>query len=406
MSLRFDPKTGLSVDDVATVREEVRQDWVQAFRQKPGLPDLRTEPETPAGQLIDSQTQAIVDKDNEVLFLGQQFNPLTAEGIWQDALGKIYFLTRKVEQQSYCTCKCTGLSGTVIPEGAVIKSTSDETEWVCAQATTIGNTGTVNVPFTCKDGGSIEAPIGTLTKIVTVTPGWDEVTNDTAASLGRIAETQAEFEQRRYNSVAKNAHGTIAAIYAGIADLNDVIDLVVLNNDDDVAVQKFGVTIPAHSIYVSVLGGAAAEIAEVLYRRKDAGCGTAGNTTVTYTDTALGAYPGNVTYSYKIQRPTALAIGFRVTIQKSIAVPSTVENLVREAIYNAFYGIKSGERVRIASTIYASRFYCPVVSANIGSLISIQVRTMPSGSWGDEVTVNANRYPSLDRASVEVVLED
>lgn len=59
--LHFDPQTGLYPDEIETVREAVREDWVLAFR-KDGLPDLNTEPETPAGQLIDSQTAAIADQ--------------------------------------------------------------------------------------------------------------------------------------------------------------------------------------------------------------------------------------------------------------------------------------------------------------------------------------------------------
>ena len=86
--LHFDPRTGLYADEIQDVRRTVQQDWIAAFRRD-GRPELNVEPETPAGQLVDSQTAAIVDKDNEVLFLANQFNPETAEGIWQDALAKI-----------------------------------------------------------------------------------------------------------------------------------------------------------------------------------------------------------------------------------------------------------------------------------------------------------------------------
>ena len=138
--LHFDLATGLYPDEVETVREAVRRDWKQAFARD-GRPELNTEPETPAGQLIDSQTAAIVDKDNEVLFLANQFNPLTAEGIWQDALGKIYFLTRKVAQTSEALCLCTGLAGTTITQGSRIKSSADGLEWSCVETVTIPKIG-------------------------------------------------------------------------------------------------------------------------------------------------------------------------------------------------------------------------------------------------------------------------
>lgn len=197
--LHFDPQTGLYPDPAETVREAVREDWVLAFRRD-GLPDLNTEPETPAGQLIDSQTAAIVDKDSEVLYLAQQFNPLTAEGIWQDALGEIYFLKRKLATSSTAVCVCTGLAGTVIQAGSVIKSTEDNSEWVCAGTVTIPQgQSSVQAMFTASQPGPVTASPDTLTRIVTVTPGWDAVTNPAAAVAGSSQESQAAFENRRYN---------------------------------------------------------------------------------------------------------------------------------------------------------------------------------------------------------------
>jgi hypothetical protein len=72
---------------------------VAAFH-KDGQVDLNTDPETPAGQLIDSQTAAITEKDTELLYLCDQFDPAKNEGIFQDAIAKIYFLSRKAATPS------------------------------------------------------------------------------------------------------------------------------------------------------------------------------------------------------------------------------------------------------------------------------------------------------------------
>ena len=92
--LHFDPATGFYADDTETVRAAVAADWVAAFH-KDGQVDLNTDPETPAGQLIDSQTAAVTEKDTELLYLCDQFDPAKNEGIFQDAIAKIYFLSRK-----------------------------------------------------------------------------------------------------------------------------------------------------------------------------------------------------------------------------------------------------------------------------------------------------------------------
>lgn len=400
--LHFDPNTGLYPDDVTTVREAVRSDWVTAFR-KDGQPELDTEPETPAGQLVDSQTAAIVDKDSEVLFLGNQFNPLTAQGIWQDALAKIYFLTRKVQQSSIAVCTVTGLQGTVIQEGSVIRSTADDTEWVATDTVTIPATGTTTMQFRSLETGAIEAGAGTLTQIVTVTPGWDSVINPAAATVGRVVETQAEFEARRYASVAKNARGSVSALYGALADLSGVVDCVVLENVGPDPVTKWGVSVPGHGVYISIVGGADADIAETIYKKKSAGCDTAGNTTVTYIPDDL---PGDPVYQYQFERPTPLSFGVKVTIRDNDSLASDIEDLVKDAILADFEGNgpHGNLRVGMAQIVYASRFYCAALNgANAIGLENIEICAPASGaSWADSVTVNADQEPVLDRNDIIV----
>lgn len=404
--LHFDPQTGLYPDEIETVREAVREDWVLAFR-KDGLPDLNTEPETPAGQLIDSQTAAIADKDSEVLYLAQQFNPLTAEGIWQDALGEIYFLKRKPATSSTAVCVCTGLAGTVIKAGSVIKSTEDNSEWVCAATVTIPQgQSSVQAMFTASQPGPVTASPDTLTRIVTVTPGWDAVTNPAAAVTGSAQETQAAFENRRYNSVAANARGSVNALYGTIANLDGVLDALVLENTTSEPKQEWGVTIPGHSVWISVVGGENDDIAEAVYRKKDAGCGTAGNTQVTYQDTGL---PWQPIYTYNIERPAPLAFGVRVTIRKTGSTANDITEKIRAAILADFNGEGSGAlRVGMAQNVYASRFYCPVLGVGVQDLQSIEIAApLSGGQWADRVTVNADQEPVLDADDITIIiLED
>ena len=405
MALHFDPKIGLYPDEITTVRETVRADWVAAF-QKDGLPPLNTEPEAPAGQLCDSQTAAIVDKDNEVLFLANQFNPLTAEGIWQDALGKIYFLTRKGAQPSEALCECTGLGGTLIPAGCIIESSADGSRWRCAESVTIpGGTsgGNVQARFIALEAGPLAAGAGTLTQIITVVPGWDAVTNPAPAIVGRVEETQAEFEARRYASVAANARGSLYAIYGALADLDGVIDCVVLENTTNNPVVKWGVTIPGHSIWASVLGGEDAAIAETIYRKKDAGCGTSGGTEVTYQDMDL---PGTPVYNYEICRPAPVSFGVKVVLRKTDGTPADIEDQIKQAVLADFngQGVHGNLRVAMAQTVFASRFYCPVISAGAQGLESIELAFpyAAGAAWLDSVTINADQAPALSEENIIV----
>ena len=80
-------ENGPIVPDTAIVRDAVEQDWQAAFDNR-----LNPDPATPQGQLITSETSIVQDKNSQLLFLSNMFNPETAEGIYQDALAKIYFL--------------------------------------------------------------------------------------------------------------------------------------------------------------------------------------------------------------------------------------------------------------------------------------------------------------------------
>lgn len=402
--LYFDPQTGLYAESVEDVRQSVRQDWKDAFRRD-GLPELNTEPETPAGQLIDSQTAAIVDKDNEVLFLGNQFNPLTASGIWQDALGKIYFLTRKTAQASEAVCQCNGLAGTVITQGARIKSSADGSEWACMEAVTISAGGTAQARFQAQTPGPLVALANTLTEIVTVTPGWDSVTNPAAAVVGRNSESQLEFEKRRYNSVAANARGSVAALYGAIANLPDVLDVVVLENVGNDPIASWGVTIPGHSVWIAVTGGTDSEIAETIYRKKDAGCGTAGNTQIGYQDAEL---PGMPIYTYRIERPAPLAFAVRATLRLTPTTPQDIEQKIKDAVLADFNGAGPHDNLRVgtAQEVYASRFYCAVIGAGVQNLVSIELAAPATGgTWGPSVTVNADQSPVLDADNIQVIIQ-
>ena len=94
----FNSKTGFEVSEIPELREQIASEWQNAFKEN-GKPLLNVDPETPQGQIIDSQVASVNQKDSEVLYLAQQFDPRTAEGRFQDALAEIYFIKRKSERQ-------------------------------------------------------------------------------------------------------------------------------------------------------------------------------------------------------------------------------------------------------------------------------------------------------------------
>lgn len=405
--LIFDPETGLEAPQTAEIRESVAEDWKQAFFD-PDLPSLNAEPTTPAGQLIDALTAEIEAKNAELLYLANQFNPRVADGRWQDALGYIYFLTRKIDEPTVVTCRLTGLYGTAVPYGALARS-EDGYTLICNRSVTIGSDGTAETTFRCSETGSIEIAANSVTTIVTAIPGWDAINNEAAGATGRERETRSEFEARRYASVAANAHGSVSSLYGTLADLDGVLDVKVLENIGPDPAVRYGVKVPGHGVTVCVYGGEDADIAEAIHNKKDAGCDTGGNTAVSHT----AADRSGAVYDYLIMRPETVGFWVRVTLGSGTGITDSIVRAVKEAVYADFLGQNehSGNtRVGLASTVYASRFYCSVMEVEgVSNLLNVEIALADSpvdSDYSGMITINGDQMPVMSTDNVTTVIQD
>lgn len=359
--------------------------------------------ETPQGQLASSQAAVIGDKNNEVALIVNQVDPQYSADRFQDAIGRIYFLTRKPATPTAVTATLGGIAGTVIPAGTFAQDTDGNTYALSGDAT-IGIAGTVDADFQNVQTGPIPCAAGTLTSVYQAIPGWDTITNAADGTMGSNVESRADFEYRRRNSVALNGKGTPQAIYAAVFDLLDVLDVYVKDNPSGNTVNTGPTNYPIlpHSVYVAVVGGTDAEVAAAIWRKKDTGCDYNGNTTVTVTDDAGYSYP-QPTYTVKFERPAALPVLFAVSLVDDPSLPSDIVQRVKAAIIARFNGADGTTRERIGSLILASRYYGAVVAvASNVSLISVLIGTAtPTLS---QVAVGIDQKPTLSEADISVTL--
>lgn len=395
--IQFTP-AGLIIPTETDVLAGVQADMNAAFGGglNPGL-------ETPQGQLASSQAAVIGDKNNEIALIVNQIDPQYSADRFQDAIGRIYFLTRKPATPTAVSVTLTGLAGTVIPAGTFAQDTSGNT-YAASGSATIGITGTVTAEFQNIENGPIPCAAGTLTSVYQAIPGWDTITNAADGTMGSNVESRADFEYRRKNSVALNGKGTPQAIYAEVFALLDVLDVYVKDNPTGATVNTGATNYPivAHSIYVAAVGGTDADVAAAIWRKKDAGCDYNGNTSVTVTDASGYNYP-QPTYVVKFERPAALPVLFAVSLVNDPSLPSDIVARVKAAIIARFNGADGTTRERIGSLILASRYYGAVVSvASNVSLISVLIGTVtPTLS---QVSVGIDQKPTLSAADIAVTL--
>ena len=359
--------------------------------------------ETPQGQLASSQTAVIGDKNGEVALIVNQVDPQYSDGVFQDAIGRIYFLTRKPATSTAVTATLGGAPGTVIPGGTLAQDTNGNT-YASTGAATIGAGSTVDQEFQNVLTGPIPCAAGTLTQVYQAVTGWDTITNAADGTIGHDVENRTDFESRRKNSVALNARSTPTAIYATVFDVADVLDCYVIDNPTNAVVNTGATNYPvaAHSLYVAVVGGVDADVAAAIWSKKDVGCDYNGNTTVTVTDSSGYNYP-QPSYAVKFERPDALACKFAVQLVNDPLLPLNISDLVKTAIIARFNGTDGTARERIGSIILASRYYGAVTACapNV-ALLSVLIGTVTPTLT--QVAVGIDRRPTLSAADISVTL--
>jgi len=425
---------------------------------------------TPQGQLASSTTAIIGEANNTFAEFVAQVNPDFASGIMQDAIARIYFINRNPAIPTSVQCDCIGAVGTIIPVGAQAQDTSGN-RYLSTAGGTISATGTLSLPFACTIAGPIPCPAGTLTSIYQSIPGWNTINNTGNGVPGVLVESRADFAYRRQQSVALNAHGSLASIYAAVFNVSNVLDVYAIENSsrgasfngsisattltvasvtvgtlavgqiiagdavsagtkitalgtgvggvgnytvnnsqtvaiDDmttpaVAVGSSNYVLASNSLYIAVVGGASADIANAIWTKKDNGCDMSGNTSVIVTDANYSA--PQPSYAIKYQTPAALPILFAVQIVNNPALPSNIVALVQAAIVSAFSGGDGGLRARIGSTIFASRFYAPVSLVN-SSVSILSILLGASTPTLNSVTVGIDQSPTVVAANISVTL--
>lgn len=361
-----DERGGLIFTDVgptSPTAEDIRNRLAVILRETFGV-DLDVATETPQGQLLDSWTSIVFDKNNSLIFLVEQWNPETAEGRYQDNINKIYFHNRKPAQPTLVNCVCIGRRFITIPAGSLAEDNLGR-QFQAVDPIIIGSDGTGTGYFAALTPGPVSVPAETLQTIVSGdVDGWDTINNPQPGITGSYEESRLEMERRRYDTVAKNGHGNASAIVGAIDNLDDVQHVAFEENVSDHVRVMSGVIVPGHSLFLSVLGGNNATIGRTIMEQRNIGCGYAGNTPITVYD-QVPETGETIETNMVINRPLPVRCRVQVTIRSIENVtPADISDIIRTEIVATWNGQRNIPRVKSGADIMASDFYCPL--QNIG----------------------------------------
>lgn len=376
--------TGFVAPAETAILAGVQADWQAAFG---GTLNFTTNDgsitnTTPQGQITDSETAVI--GENNALFLQYcaQTDPAFSSGRMQDGIARIYFLTRLPAEPSVVTCTVSGAAPGAVPVGAIIQDALGNNYNCTAAVSFPAGGGSATTTFQNNITGPIAWQTGSA-KISRAVLGWDSC-SIASGVIGRNVETAQAFEQRRAQSVAANAAGTIPAIQGAVLGVTNVLDAYVTDNATDSPATVGGVTLNANALYVCVYGGEAQDVGMAIWTKKQPGGPyyTSGNTTVTVVDPSPD-YANAPSYEVQFETAGPVAPYIVVSLINSAAVASDALAQIQAALASAFAGTDGGPRARIGATLLASRYYSDVAALGAwAQIVSIQIGLQSASCLG------------------------
>lgn len=314
--------------------------------------DVNLESDTPDGQLIGIVIQVILDLQDLIAAVNQSFDPDQAVGVILDQrvalngvqrLGGTYTVT-PITLVNDRSINLYGLDQSAQPVYTI--SDNDGNRWNL-QTSQLGlAAGTHVLNFQAENAGAELAIPNTIVNQVTVVLGVVSVNNpSTYTSLGINEETDPQLRVRRQKSVSLASQGYYSGLYAALLNINGVTGAYIYENKTDTT-DSDGV--PGHSIWVIVGGsGAAADIANAIYRKRNAGCGMYG--TQSYVITQVNGTLFTVNWDQVVAR--TLFCKFTVTSIDGVVSPNIA-------------GIRSG-----LPAAYAIDVFQPVDTTALGTAV-------------------------------------
>lgn len=300
------------------VRKTLRQilDDLSAAQKASISATLDTSSDTVLGQLngIFARELGIAWEQLEICYHGN--DPDAAEDFLLAMVSKLTGTIRRAATKSEVDLTCDIDSGKILLAGthfAAIEGRLD-VRWTPKADFTSPGDGTHAVRFVSENTGPIPGVSGTISVIATTVVGWNSVTNELDADLGRVADSDPTLRRRRETELAAVGSTTVRAVAAKLEEAFPLIEFVhVFENDTDYT-DADGV--PPHCVDALIYDGVAPSVdddavAQVIWDTKGGGIGTHG------LQTGLAVIDDNgTTKPVYFSRATLIPIYLTIAIQK------------------------------------------------------------------------------------------
>lgn len=386
--------TGVIVPDTSTLRDDVIAEWRSAFGA-----NIPVTPETPQGVIITMETEsrdAMVRNNAE---LANQINPDIAGGVWLDAIWSLMGGSRRGASRSRLVgVEFRGTALTLIPAGSIATVQGSGAQFFTTVNLLLDETGYAVGTMESVLTGPIAAPAGQLIQVASSVLGWEQVTNPSAAELGRQVESDVASRRRRRQTLALQSNGAVEAIVSRLFNVNGVRSLSFRENITNSTITIDGVSIQGHYIYACIDGGSDADIAKALAESKAVGPGYAGSVVVNYVEPASGQ-----PYEVKFDRPIERVIMARVTVKTSTLDALTI---VPDAITQYVNGELEGDPGLTVNQDVSPFELAGAVNIVEPRIFVTKVELSEDGlSWSSsDIIIKLNQVARLPKSAIQVVI--
>lgn len=238
---------------------------------------------------------------------------------------------------------------------------------------------TSNILFESMEYGPVVIADGLIREMVTLDTGIQEVTNDIAPFLGRFEADDVEARQNFVKRVAIRSKNMIESVTAEIYNsVDNVLSVAGYENYTEVT-DKDGR--PPKSVEFIVDGGDAAEIANIIYRKKANGIRPYGSVLMDVSDVF-----GNI-HKVAFNRPDYRYVWLRVIITKEAGkqiAPNYIQ-LAQDSI------IQDAEVLQVGDSVYLQKFLTNIYK-NLVAVSMVDIRAYASDT--EKYTPSEEEYES------------
>lgn len=380
---------GISIDTPA----ETLDKFLEGTDAYPGMKriygeNINVNPNSPDGQFINLGVLITQDILALIVSAYASFDPDQAVGRALDQRCAINGVIRNAGTYTYTNVTVTATQAVTLegldtsPDAPFTVSDAAGNKFVLVEQYAFVGAASTALAFRALDMGAVETLVNTITVIDTITLGISTVNNPAVATTtGTAEETDAALRIRRARSVALPSTGFFDGLVGALLAVDGVGQVKLVENTTN-ADETYGAkTLPGHSIWAIVSGGEAADIAQAIYVKRNAGCGMLGDisTNITQVDGSL--------FAVLFDRPISQDLWIRASVHPITGTVDTAflkTELLAALDYDIGQSASSSEIVSLLQGI--------AVEAGMDVAISIEGVSLDGVTWASLVDTTEINY--------------